>query len=224
VTNNELTAFFRDTVIFDQDYQSATDANADQWLRLAYGEFRSIVTKTAPEFYEISYTPPTLTGVFELDLNGVLFGTTVTQKRCQKMTRILAISPTAPTGYARILEPCASFEELRIQWGANQKWFLDGHTLKFNFASALDIQIWYYADPDVSFLDGAAPAFIDDLGTYHDLIALLASRYYRLKTGISNPMAEELIAVRSRELKAFIRGTRSGRGGSTVRETYRYGR
>ncbi len=222
MNNNELTLFYRDTVINDQDAISATDDSCDQWLRLAYGEFRRLITDLAPEFYEISYTPPAPITDFELDLNGILFGTTVTQKRCQKITRIVIIDPAAPAGARIILQPCLSFEELKIPFAYGQRWFLDGHKLKFNYAAGQNIQIWYYADPDISFLPGAAATFLDDAATFHELIAMIASRYYTIKTGIQLPDAKEQIVIQTKALKQFFRSGRSGTGPRTVRDTYRF--
>lgn len=220
MNTTELVDYLRVTLLDDQDAIFATDANINTWLKLAYADFRRRIEKVAPEVYEISYTPPTLTGVFDLPLAGVLFGATPSQRRCQRMTRVEVIDSPASGQFSYLIRPAPSFEVLRQYWTFSQNWWLDNTTLRFNWQANQTIRIWYLPEPNVNFL--AVNGFIDDAEQFHDVIALLAARQYAIKSLIPNPALELQLQQRLKDLSAFYRETRSGKGSRCVRDSYPY--
>lgn len=195
-------------------------------LELAYEEFRQYAPQ---EVWEVSYTPATLTGAFQLDLNNILFGAAPTQTRAMRLTRVQRIDPT--TGQLlNVMLPATSFETLGQIGGVtagisnifgNAKWWLDGRVLRFNLALTGTIQIWYLPVQTVNWLAAIQPGanvFLDDLPQWHDIIALLAAQQYYIKEGQANPKCDQQLARRLAKMEQFYSETRSGQGSRYVQE------
>ena len=212
-------------LVDDPNQVFLSQARLASFLELAYLQFNSQVTQQAPEVYEVVYTPPTPSGVYDLDLDGVLFGSNPTQRRCQRITRIIAIDPGSGQ-LIGILQPAASFETLnpntsssmQLRIYPNLRWWLDGRKVRFSGAITQTIQIWYIPDPNIDWALGLTTSntYIDDLTQFHDIIALKAAQFYYVADGASNAKLDSMLAIRSAELDQYFANTRSGRGSRYV--------
>lgn len=221
---NQVGNFMR-MLVDDPNQVFLSQARLAIFLEQAYLQFHSQVTQEAPEVFEILYTPPAPSGVYELDLDGILFGPTPTQRRCQRITRIVAIDPSSGQ-LIGILQPAASFETLnpntassmQLRIYPNLRWWLDGRKVRFSGAITQTIQIWYVPDPNVDWVVGLTNnnTYIDDLTQFHDIIALKAAQFYYAADGAPNPKLDSMLGMRLSELDQYFANTRSGRGSRYV--------
>lgn len=221
---NELGDFVR-MLVDDPNQVFLSPSRLAVFLQQGYLQYHSQVTQEAPEVFEVMYTPPTPSSVYELNLDGILFGATPSKRRCQKMTRIVAFDAGSglPIG---ILQPAASYETLspntsgsmQLRIYPNLRWWLDGRVLRFSAALNLSIQIWYIPDPNINWALGLATpgVYIDDLTQFHDLIALKAARFYYVADSGSNPEIARMTAQREADMNSYFAETRSGRGSRYV--------
>lgn len=203
------------------------DATAIVYLQSAYNEFKSkVATAGSEEVFGLTYQPPLLTAAATLNLNNVLFGATPTQTRCQRILRVIEVDATTGA-LKRPFEPAVSFESLApisgpVSYrGARVRWYLDGRTLRFSEAVSGTIQIVYMPDDTVDWTGGVVTGstkYVDDLGQFHDIIAMLAAMLYYSKDASGNPTLEKRLARRLEDMQDFFARGRSGDGSRYVRD------
>lgn len=208
----------------DPDQVMLSQARLASMLKIAYKQFRQYVPA---EVYEITYQPATLAGVTTLDLNNVLFGSSPTQRRAQRIVRVQVLDAT--TGQVQyVMEPVSSYEALGpialyasspfVPAGA--KWWLDGRTIRFSTAISGTIQIVYLPDENVNWTSGVVSGsnvYVDDLDQFHDIIALLAiARSYASADGTLQQAIMNTLNERRIEMQAFFAQSRSGQGSRYV--------
>ena len=222
---NEVGDFLR-MLVDDPNQVFLSPSRLATFLQQGYLQYHSQVSQQAPEVFETFYQPAAVpSGAYELNLDGVLFGANPSQRRCQRMTRVVAIDPA--TGLLiGILQPAASYETLapntsgtmQLRIYPNIRWWLDGRVLRFSAAMTLTIQIWYIPDPNINWAQGLATpgTYIDDLTQFHDLIALKAARFYYVADGAANAEIARMTMQREADMNAYFAETRSGRGSRYV--------
>lgn len=203
------------------------DATAVVYLQSAYSEFRDkVATAGSEEVFSVTYQPLALSAAATLNLDGFLFGSAATQVRCQKILRVFEVNPT--TGLLkRAFEPAVSFETLAPTSnpgtfrGYRVRWWLDGRVLRFSEAVTGTIQIVYLPDDAVNWTAGVVTGsnvYVDDLGKYHDIIAMLAAMLYYAKDASGNPTLEKRLVRREEDMQNFFARGRSGDGSRYVRD------
>lgn len=207
------------------------DATAVVYLQSAYSEFRDkVATAGSEEVFGVTYQPPALTAAATLNLDTILFGVQpaipAPPPRCQKILRVIEVYPT--TGLLkRAFEPAVSYETLAPTSspgsvrGLRVRWFLDGRTLRFSESVTGTIQIVYLPDDAVNWTAGVVTGsnvYVDDLGKYHDIIAMLAAMLYYAKDASGNPTLEKRLARREEDMQNFFARGRSGDGSRYVRD------
>lgn len=206
-----------------------TDALLSQFANVAYGEFRQ---KAPQEMFEQMYQPAALSNAATLDLSGILFGTQAvpvpTQGEAQRITRITSVDPVT-LGMWNVLIPVNSYESLMptmqstitaFMAGGIRYW-LDGRILRFSSRLSLTLQIHFMPDQGVNWLAGntsTANQYVDNIGQFHDIIALLIARQYYVKQGQANPVAMQQLAVRLSEMQQFFAASRTGRSSRQVQD------
>lgn len=179
-------------------------------LKQGYRQFRALVFKSAPEIYELTYST-TLSNTDTLSLNNILLGATPTSTRAERITRVARVSSGK---FSFFYNPVATLEQLYSSsdsWHAN--WLLQGTTLTFSENVTGDLKVYYLPTDTVDWSTGIVAGsnkFIDDLGEFHDLIALLATRQYAIRDYAINPVIEEQIKIRTKEFVSFLTLGRNG--------------
>lgn len=197
----------------DQDTSFLTDANVATYLQQGYAELRNVVFARMPELYEITYSANVTTN--SLALAGVMFGKTVTQRRCLRITRVEQVSDTSATAtFQGLLDPAASKESLYSdQYWLTPRWLLQGTTLLFSQNMGRAVRINYLPDDNVNWVGGIVPAsaeYIDDLTQFHDLIALFAYQQYAIRDFASNGPLNAQYQKRLADLHSFLSMGRTG--------------
>ena len=218
----------------DPDSFFLSDAYLASMLALAYEQFRDMAPD---EYFEVSYTPATLTGVFALDLTAILFPTQAVPVLpggvlpAKRFTRVMQIDPS--TGQLlNLFEASPSYEQLGVVAGygytpgnstANQflagRWYLDGNVLRFNRPVSGTVQIWYSPQSLIYWTSAIAPnanLFIDNLSQFHDIIALLAARQYAMPNGQLSPAIMTNLQMRKNEMISYFSRSRSGKASKYI--------
>ena len=203
-------------------------------LATAYEEFRDMAPD---EYFEVSYTPATLTGVFALDLTAILFPTQAVPvlpgglAPAKRFTRVMQIDPS--TGQLlNLFEASPSYEQLGVVAGygytpgnstANQflagRWYLDGNVLRFNRPVSGTIQIWYYPQSLINWTSAIAPdanLFIDNLVQFHIIIALLAAIEYGAPNGQISTAIMTNLQMKTNAMKEYFSRSRSGKASKYI--------
>lgn len=209
----ELYLYLRD-LTDDSDDSFMSQAKYVRALKLGYNEFRQLVYKMAPEVFE-SYIIGNVAGVNYYGLNTVILGITTTSTRATRITRVASYESS--TGRNKFFyEPVASLEQLEAV-GWDTKWVLQGTVLTFSNNITDTIKIYYLPIDTVDWTAGIVTGsnkYIDDLGEYHDLIALMAAKQYSIKDYALNPVLE---AQYQKRLKDFTDYLSAGRNGDAYR-------
>jgi hypothetical protein len=212
----------------DPDQVMLSQARLATMLKIAYKQFRA---KVPSEVYEIKYGPTVVAGVVNIDLNNVIFGTTPTAARAQRITRVQLVDAT--TGVVTmVFTPVSSMESLgqsssntaAVFRNVATKWWLDGRVLRFSVPVSGSLEVWYLPDESVNWTAGVVTGsnvFVDDLDQFHDVIALLAiGRSYAMADGALQQAVQATLGARLAEMADFFAQSRSGQGSRYVSEDF----
>ena len=213
----EIAEYFR-YLADEPDKSFLSDARVAASLRIAYNQFREMVVKQTQEVYEKTYTF-TPNGFFT-DLNGILFGATPSEGAvAERMCRISFTNTNQ--GFAAFLSPAGSMEQLMTISDYKTKWFLQGTVLRYNYSLNNQLQLTYIPESTVNWAAGMVPSshvFLDNLGQWHDIIALLAYKQYAIADYVDNPVLQQQLAQRIHDFDAFLSRGRSGDASKYVRD------
>ena len=103
-----------------------------------------------------------------------------------------------------IFSPAHSYEEMSHSKSASYFW--RGSSIFFSYDVADTVTIEYIPrQNNVDFTPAQiGHTFIDNFGAFHDLIALYAYKNYAIMDGAPNPMVDDLILKREKELEAYF--------------------
>ncbi len=187
-------------------------------LQVAYNQFRRLVMKYDTSFYELTmdFTAPNSQN---LSLNGTLLGAAApAATRLEKIVRIMVLDAFPNGTPTSILPPAVSIEDLlnkRAAYGL-VSWFLQNQILRFSAICSVPIQVQYVAQPNV---DWSAGTYIDDLGEFHDIIALLAINKFKIKDVSQNLLQSQELSDRIQDLKRYLSDGRNGQASDYVTST-----
>ena len=208
----ELRQTFRD-FIDESDTTFFSDADVARYLSLGYDHFRSKVCEHDLSYYQISVTLQGATSPsFDLATQDVLDSGGAPQRalgaaatagfRLYKLVRVYfqSLGASFPGAF---LKPVASAEQVYSPNYLTSKFCLEGTKLIFASTYTGEMTMDYVPYHNVDF---AAPGnnFIDDLGQFHDLIALYAYGYYSIADVGTNIEVEKKIAKRERQLEDYL--------------------
>ena len=203
-------------------------------LEIAYEEFRNL----APwEVWERHYDPPLLTGVYNVDLDGILFytdaGIAPSEALASRLTRVVLVDPNTG-GILGTFQPATSWETLgqipnasaamlsNYAW-TGQRYWLDGKILRFSVPVSGQVQIWYLPTNTINWqsaIQSTTPVFVDNLTQFHDIIALLAAEQYYIQQAQPNNVLELQLRRRMDKMMEFFAQARSGKASRYVNEEY----
>ena len=210
MNTTELREVFRD-FIDESDTTFFSDADVARYLSLGYDQFRSRVCEHDLSIYKVrtSFTPTT--PEFDLATQDITdsagnpqraLGSAATAGfRLYKIVR-LYFQSSGSTFPGQFLKPVSSREQVYSPDYLTSKFCLEGTEFIFaaQFGGTLTFEYVPYHNVDFA----AAAAFIDDLGQFHDLIALYAARYYAIAdVGVNNAL-ERKIAFREKQLEDYL--------------------
>lgn len=211
MNSQEVATYFRN-LSNEGDLSFLDNAQLSILLTQGHKEFRRLVTKIDPSYYEAVYTATP--NADNLPLNNILFGQTPIVARASRISRI-TWNITSP-GYPFKAVP--NYESLTQ--AMDMAYWLQGNTLRFNRVVGTSIAITYVAAQSFAWNTGISAAnFIEDLAEeFGDLIALYAFQAYKIQNFMDNPWQDRQMAKRVKDLTEHLTDTRSGNATQYVNE------
>jgi hypothetical protein len=194
----------------EPDQTFVDNAQMATFLRLAYDDFRSIVVEMDAYVYAASHTV-LLSSARTLDLTGTLFGVAAAAAtRLHQLVDIYAVESVALSNNVyRRLEPATN---LKSTYDGRTDYALKGSSIFFSGEYSGTIRIDYIPDQNIDWAAGIAGAveYIDDLNSFHDLIALIAYLQYAIIDSAEQPQLVALLIRRQAQLRAYLEGRSGG--------------
>ena len=205
----EVAALFR-RYMDEPDQTFVDDAQMAIWLSLAYNDFRSIANSTDPYVFTASSTF-TLANVRTQTLSGTILGATApASDRMHQLRDIWWIDPAKPGYSSARLKPGGTVEELV---DGRCDYVLVGDSLIFNIERNGTIVVNYIPEQSVDWAGGivvGSNKYIDDLNSFHDLIALIAYLQYAIVDSAENPQLLALFTRRQAQLRQYLENRSGG--------------
>ncbi|QDP63970.1 MAG: hypothetical protein Unbinned3620contig1001_16 [Prokaryotic dsDNA virus sp.] len=186
------------TYIDEPDQTFVPNNLVTKMLQVGYNEFRNKVITYDPSIYART-AEYTLTDAIQLDLSAVtptgfagpIVGALATTPGERLEMLISAYRPGETTGTPLVVyNPVQSLAALQSTVGSY--FFTDG-ILMFTGRITTTLRLAYVPDSNVSWDPAAPSAYIDDLGLFHDLIALYAYKQYAIAdAAINEPLLYQL--------------------------------
>ena len=195
-------------LIQEPDSTFFTDAQMAAQAKMAYREFRALVTRTDPSYYATTATFSPTTNSYDLALatnpvcilgSGALTG--------PRMRRLLVLATVGTTGYDDSLRGVTDRRALLNGSNSVSKYLLEGSILYFDTSGAPgSLRITYDPIEAVDWTQLTAPpnTYIDDLDDFHDIIALFMARRYHIVDASVNPGLASELSGRSSQLADFL--------------------
>ena len=204
----EVAALFR-RYMDEPDQTFVDDVQMAIWLRLAYEDFRTIVCSVDPYIYT-GFNSFTLTNARTQSLAGTLLGSTAPAGT--RMYQLLDLWRQDPsTGeLLRRLKPGGTREELV---DGRCDYLLNGTTIEFNREMTGTIRVTYLLEQNVNWSGGIVAGsniYIDDINSFHDLIALIAYLQYAIVDSAENPQLLALFTRRQAQLRQYLENRSGG--------------
>ncbi len=211
MNSQEVATYFRN-LSNEGDLSFLDNAQLSILLTQGHKEFRRLVTKIDPSYYEAIYTATPAAD--NLPLNNILFGQTPIVARASRISRI-TYNVTDP---GRPFQAVPNYESLNRATG--DAYWLQGNTLRFNRVIPSSIAITYVAAQSFAWNTGISAAnFIEDLAEeFGDIIALFAFQAYKIQNFMDNPWQDRQLAKRVSDLTEHLSDTRSGNSTQYVNE------
>lgn len=205
---HEVAQLFR-SLVDEPDKTFLGDIEVASYLSQGYADFRRIVTTQNPDIYEDQMTLQ-VTGS-SLNLDGILFGATPVSGSAQRISRVEVVDGSGQ--FQCLLTPAASVEQQQPLYNWRNTWYVQKRRMLF--ANSVDniLRITYLPEPDINWTTGIVSGsniYIDDLIQFHDIIALLAMKFYYIKDFSANPQYEQKLAQRIADLREFLTKGRNG--------------
>jgi hypothetical protein len=222
VTN--VADYFRELV--DEPSQGfMTDAIVHTWLQAGFDQYHNMLTEADPERFILT-VPFVVSNVRSINLATVIMGPAVTSPRMYKLVRVVKLD-TATNLPDHYYYPVASREQLDSYDGFFQggKVLLANTTLHFDTVVDGTIRVDYVGQSATDWTK-TAPAdteWIDDLISWHDLIALYAALQYFASAGFDNPQIVQLLNLRQQAYKSSLQRGRSINAARYVHDDDAYG-
>lgn len=215
----QVTEYFR-KIVDESDNTFMSDADAAQYLEVAYDEFRFFVSDVDPNQYHKVVTTPVITlnefdlAVVSLPFNPILGSLAADADRMQQMVRVTTVAQGTTPPVGTIYEPVYSYESL-ISPGYTwpNKYLLQGTKLLFQQVPSAALRIEYIPQSVVDWtnLNQTVPPapppnaeWIDDMIQFHDVIALMAAKSYMMVDGAGSSQIERQLTQRGNQLKEFL--------------------
>lgn len=192
--------------IDEPDLTFVDQAQASQFLDLAYRDFRTLVSSMDPYVFTLSQSYTLSSARFQ-SLDGTIMGSAApAASRLYMLRDVFWIDPSVPHySYGR-LRPGTTVEQLV---DGRCDYVLVGSTLEFNFERTGTIVVEFIPEPNVDWTTIAA-TYIDDLNSFHDMIALIAYLQYAIIDSAENPQLLALLAKRTTQLREYLENRSGG--------------
>ncbi len=215
---NQLNRF-----IDESDETYVTSSDREQWLEMAYNEFRSHVIMTAPEIYMKDATI-TLDNSLVYDFANPPVGglTLLGPNATERLYRIYRVSIPNDDGTVNRYLPAFSdpkvFTNVKFAFGTG--WTITGSKLVLSGPAQGTLRLDYIPMGSVNWA-AHGPAdneFVDDLTPFHSIIALLAAQYYQVGDAAANAVLDRQLQVRMKQLDQYLTQERQPDGAHYVEE------
>tara|TARA_R110000824_G_scaffold100379_1_gene238715 strand:- start:297 stop:989 length:693 start_codon:yes stop_codon:yes gene_type:complete len=197
------------TYIDEPDQTFVSNDLVEKMLQVGYNEFRNKVITYDPNIYAKT-ADYTLSDASQLDLSGatpagfagpIVGPLAVTAgERLDLLINAYRFDATsgAPTLIYDAVQGLAALRSTGTSF-----FFTDG-ILMFSHRITGDIKVAYVADSNVSWDPAAPSAYVDDLGLFHDLIALYAYKQYAIADAAENVPLIRQLAAREMALENYL--------------------
>lgn len=191
-------------------YRSWVDESDAAWhtsiiptiLKVGYNEFRRRIIEQQPFVYASSVDIAVSGYSYDLRAAAVsVLGATPTDTRMEKALELRYINPGGRPGHGIPIMPDTS-QMLRQSSGAA---CIRASVLEFNWLVNETLRFWYVGEPSVDWtrISAGDNEFVDDLGAYHELIAVYAAEYYGIRDN-ATPRVERVRQRLERSLVDFL--------------------
>ena len=207
------------TYMDEPDQTFADDAMVIRFLQIGYQEFRNAAIMFDPSPFLKTASYP-IAGVDNIDLTtavptgfaGPILGATAAQGEQLDMMVTVYREPTNGSVPTLVFQQVQSLAAMQSTPSACI--FSEGK-LTFGCNQTSTVQVSYVPSSNVSW--SAIGGFIDDLGLFHDLIALYAYKQYSIMDAASNPVLVDQTRKREEEFRNYM-NTRSVGGANYVQD------
>lgn len=201
MTPAQVAAKFRQ-YIDEPDQTFVSDADVETYLDDGYREFRNMVCDINPMIYNTT-ADITLSSARTHDLAAVapkLLGADAISPG--PMVRLNAIRRVDTDGnVTQRLEAVSNVQALDV---VPSSYYLANTVLRFSSSLTGSYKIDYVPQGDITWTGGSPSAFIDNLTSFHDLIALLAYRQYAIIDGAESEPVLRQAATRMKEFQEYL--------------------
>ena len=201
MTPAQVTAKFRQ-YIDEPDQTFVSDADVETYLNDGYREFRNMVCDINPMIYNTT-ADITLSSARTHDLAAVapkLLGTSADPPG--PMVRLNAIRRVDTDGnVTQRLEAVSNVQALDV---VPSSYYLANTVLRFSSSLTGSYKIDYVPDAAITWTGDTPTAFLDNLTSFHDLVALLAYRQYAIIDGAESEPVLRQAATRMKEFQEYL--------------------
>lgn len=207
----------------ESDLTFMDDGLRRRYLELGYNEFRDTVMSKDSWFY-VTTVDITVTGVTTYDLGAAASAVRIlgnplpgglTGPRLHRLGNIVRLTNDAAKRPYEVLYGASRLDAIMPFSGndwtflasrSDYDYILIGTKLELNLQYTGDLRIYYVPVQSTNWtLDGTADTeFIDDLASYHDVIALLAANHYQAADGEGNKVLQGLLRTRLDNLSRYL--------------------
>jgi hypothetical protein len=199
--------------IDEPDQTAVDDTVLATWLERAYDEFRAVVIDLDAYIYARSIVVA-LSSAKTLDLSTItapIAGSAAAAgSRLYQLVDIYELNDaTDQDSVIARLEPSLNLTSV---YGFRKNYNLKGTTLFFPTEYTMPIRIDYIPEPNISWAAGVggAAVYIDELGRFHDLIALMACSQYAVLDSANSEQIQQLLMTRKAQLMTYLEGRSGG--------------
>ncbi len=189
----------------EPDETFVNQAIASGFLDLAYRDFRSLVVSTDPYIYTASVTFTLAASRIQTLVGTILGAGAPAADRMYELRDLWWTDAAGTYAYGR-LKPGSAAEELV---DGRCDYVLIGDSLVFNVERSGTLRVNYIPEPNVDWAT-IAPTYIDDLHSFHDMIALIAYLQYAIIDSAENPQLLALLAKRTQQLREYLENRSGG--------------
>jgi hypothetical protein len=200
----------------ETDNTFLTDAQVKLYLSQGYSDFRDKVADVSPYIYNAEHLFELTTDKYDLAAAGLLGPAAVAGQKLSRVLNVARINTTADNDLIEYLQSAPSVASSNIF-----QYVLQGSTLHFSGYVSGAMRLEYIPFHNVDFDPAAAiGAYIDDLDSFHDMIALYAYRRYAIRDGADNTQILREIAQKEMALDSFLQSGRSHQASRFVNDYY----
>jgi hypothetical protein len=199
----------------ETDSTFLTDAQVKLYLAQGYNDLRDKVSDVNPYIYNIEHLFDLTTNQYNLETVNILGQGATAGKKLSRLINIARINTTTNNDLIEYLQSAPSIATSQLF-----QYVLQGSIINFSGLTSGSFRLEYIPFHNTDFDPTGAAAYIDDLDSFHDMIALYAYRRYAIRDGADNAQLLREIVQKEAALNNFLQSGRSHQASRYVNDYY----